>query len=712
MNPSSPDRLSVSLSFRGTRVYSSVAVAAILIACCLPESLLADAGRPLLTRAKDVLELSETESGNNRPVHLQGVVTACDDTWMGEFFLQDGTAGIFVDSKGPGRPAVGDLVDVQGVAEPGAFAPIVARPVWKVLRTAPLPAPRTVSIDQVMTGAEDGQRVEVEGWIHGIRKEQGRLCLDLVAGSDRVDVRMPREFSGDASRLLGSKVAAAGVPSATSLNFNVRRMVSVKLWVHSPSDLRIIEEAEPDPQLGKPSPVGSLSRYHIDNSPGRRFFVRGVVTYRSKGVLYLGDSSGGIEVRAGNSSNFEPGEVVDVVGFPILERGLPVLTDAIIRKTGNRGEIALKDLRSIQQLRDGLYHAELIRVEGRLINFLEKTLPGESGADQKHLTLALETPEGIITAEIENPVKNGMTPGFEIGSRIEVKGVCSTITDLNGAFQGFQVLVPSLHDVRMTKPASPFTIGRLLVALLILLVILLCIAVWSILLMRKNTRLSGDVRERSAVLAERARLAGDLHDTLEQSLTGLVFQLRTASKLIPDAPERARDHLNVATEGVLQTHSELRRSIWNLTPEALERFDLAEAISRTVRNIADSAGLDFSESTSGTSPRLDPVIQQNLLRIAQEAATNTVKHARASKIRLEILFSPEHVTLQIADDGCGIPDGTSTKTPGGGFGISGMTERAGRIGGIFSIENLPPHGTIVRVEIPVITTSSQTDIPT
>ncbi len=702
MNLPSPDRISFPLSFRGGLLLLRSATAAFLLASCFSRSLLcADSDRPLLTAARDVLMLSETESGNNREVHLQGVVTACDPSWSGEFFLQDATAGIFVDSKGSERPAVGDFVDVRGVAEPGAFAPIVAKPAWKVLRTAPLPEPKTVSIDQLMTGAEDGLRVQLEGWVHVVRAEQGRLCLDVVAGLNRVEVRLPQGFAADSSRLLGSKIAATGVSTAKSLSFNVRRMVSLKLWVHSPSDFQILAEAFPDPHIEAPSQIGSLTRYHIDNSPGRRVFVRGVVTCHNKGLLYVSDTSGGIEIRAENSSRFEPGEVVEVVGFLIIERGLPVLADAVVRRTGDHGKIVAKDLRSIQQLRDGLFHAELIRVEGRLINVLEKAPTGETGSDGRHVTLAMETSEGVIAAEVDKPVIKGKSPGVEIGSVIEITGVCATITDRNGAFQSFHVLVPSLRDVRLIRAASPFTAGRLLVALLILLAVLLCIAVWSLLLLQKNARLSGDVRERNAVLAERARLAGDLHDTLEQSLTGLAFQLKTASKLIPDAPDRAKDHLDVATEGILQTHSELRRSIWNLTPEALERFDLSEAVARTVRNIADSAGLDFSKNITGTVPGLDPVIEQNLLRIAQEAATNIVKHARASKIWLDIAFSPERVALKIADDGCGIPMGTAPRSPDGGFGITGMQERTGRIGGHFLIENRDPHGTIVHVDVSV-----------
>ena len=659
------------------------------------------AGPSVITKARDLLSLTENESGQNREIELTGVVTACDPAWTGEFFLQDDTAGVFVDAKGQGgkRPQVGDVVNVKGTSEPGAFAPIVAHPVWTVIGQAPLPAAKPVLIDQVMTGAEDGQRIEISGWVHEVRSVDGRLILDVVAGSDRVYVHLPEGAEIEPGAVVGAQAKIRGVASATSLNFNVRRMVSVELWVTSMSDFEIITPPEPDPLLQPPAPIASLTHYRIDNFPGRRFHLHGVITYRGRGVLYVSDSSGGIEVRATDTSAFEPGDVVNVSGFPIQERGLPILTDATIRSAGTKGAVAPVVLGSFQQLRDGHFHASRISVEGRLINYLERTTGADSSV--RNITLALQTGEGIVTAEIENSDVTLEQEGIQTGSRVRVVGVCATMTDRDGAFQGFHVLVPSLADVKVIEPPSMFTRGRLLTALLIVLFGLLVIALWALFLLRKNAALAGDVRERNAVLAERARLAGDLHDTLEQALTGVSLQLKTAARLISTAPDRASDHLGVASEGIRQTHSELRRSIWNLTPEALERFNLAEAISRAVKDIAAASGLQARVRVLGESPVIDPVVQQNLLRIAQEAANNVAKHAGASRIDLRLSFTRDKVSLVICDDGRGLSTKPEARGPSGGFGVIGMRERSGRIGGTFSIENRSSRGTIVRVKVPI-----------
>jgi signal transduction histidine kinase len=196
-------------------------------------------------------------------------------------------------------------------------------------------------------------------------------------------------------------------------------------------------------------------------------------------------------------------------------------------------------------------------------------------------------------------------------------------------------------------------------------------------------------------------LAADLHDTLEQSLVALSLQLKTALTLIPQGVERAMQHLEVAKEGITQTHAELRRSIWNLTPEALQSFNLAEAITRNLKQTADSAGLDFHAEVQGDLPPLETSLQQNLLRIAQEAGTNAMKHASASRLELRILFSHKEIVLSVADDGVGLEKATTETHPDHGFGIRGMQERATRIGGVLQIEKVVPRGTRVVVTIPI-----------
>ena len=659
---------------------------------------------PALTSAQQILALSEAEAGSNRPVRLEGIVTVCDPFWSGEFFLQDETGGVFIDNKmAPMRPSPGDVMEVTGVCEPGAFAPIVAKPKWRLLRKAALPPPKSVTIDQLMTGAEDGQRVEVSGWVRAFGNDQGRLRLEIVAGTDRLHVFLPREAGIDGAGYVGCKVRVRGVTSVAPLNFSTRRLVTVKIWVALPRDVELLTAAWPDPFLNPPTAIGTLAHYSLENNQGRRSHVRALVTYRNGNLLYVSDSTGGLEIRATPAPTVQPGDTVDVIGFPTLDRGLLVLADAVVRKTGKTGRLKPHALRTMQDLRNGLFHADYISVQGRLLNFIQRPL-GTSEARQ--VTIVFETAENVFTAEAIESGPVDTTTRMEIGSIVEVSGVCATTVDQKGEFESCRLLLPSLANLRIVKHASPFTIARLLVALLIVLAVSLAIAVWSVVLSRRNASLSVEVRERKAILAERSRLAHDLHDTLEQVLTGISLQLQAAQRLAATAPERAQVHLAAASEGVRQSHSELRRSIWNLASEALERLPLFEALERTGRAIADASALDFDCTLEGGLRPLDPAVEENLLRIAQEAATNAVKHAHATRIELRLAFAPAVTVLEIRDNGRGFEDKVRTPDRFGGFGLSSMRERAGRIGGSLCIESAPSQGTTVRVEIPLFPNAS------
>src|SRR6266851_3566948 len=114
----------------------------------------------LLTNASAVISLSIERASAALPVFIRGVVTASEPHWGGRFFIQDSTGGVFVENIGDIRLAPGDLLEVRGESEPGAYAPYITKPHWKKLGTAPLPQARLVSIEQLMSGAEDGQRVE------------------------------------------------------------------------------------------------------------------------------------------------------------------------------------------------------------------------------------------------------------------------------------------------------------------------------------------------------------------------------------------------------------------------------------------------------------------------------------------------------------------------------------------------------------------------
>src|SRR6266446_6212969 len=122
---------------------------------------LAHGAEETLTRAAEVLALSSEEALRGVPVQVKGIVTVAEKYWDGRFFVQDESGGVFVDNISTNQPQPGDVIEVRGISHPGAFAPVITKPDWKKIGNAPLPEPRPVAIDQLMSGVEDSQRVQI-----------------------------------------------------------------------------------------------------------------------------------------------------------------------------------------------------------------------------------------------------------------------------------------------------------------------------------------------------------------------------------------------------------------------------------------------------------------------------------------------------------------------------------------------------------------------
>ena len=209
--------------------------------------------------------------------------------------------------------------------------------------------------------------------------------------------------------------------------------------------------------------------------------------------------------------------------------------------------------------------------------------------------------------------------------------------------------------------------------------------------------------EEAGRMAERARLARELHDTLAQALTGVVLQLDAAEERSGRDAGAALDAVRTARELARETLEEARRSLWDLQPAALESGDLAGALGSEVRR-SSSDDLDASFRLTGEVRRVDPRSEEALLRIAQESLTNTRRHAAATTVEVSLDFAEAEVTLRIVDDGVGFePDAPGD--PGGrgdGFGLTSMQQRAHLVGGRIDVRSAPGKGTEVCASVPAL----------
>jgi hypothetical protein len=210
----------------------------------------------VLTNAADILSLSTAQASLGMGVRLNGIVTAAEQEWNGQFYVQDNTGGIFVNNIGGVRPTPGDRVEIQGVTASGPFAPIISRPRLEKLGTALLPPAKPVSAEQLMMGIEACQRVEISGIVRSVRVDNSRLVIDLATGGYRVRV-LTRFLPGmDPQSLVAARVRARGT-TVTRYNASMRQLISVSIYVPDTADF-IVEKAETlnpfnQPEIGRAS---------------------------------------------------------------------------------------------------------------------------------------------------------------------------------------------------------------------------------------------------------------------------------------------------------------------------------------------------------------------------------------------------------------------------------------------------------------------------
>ncbi|MDF5719491.1 MAG: PAS domain-containing protein [Rhizonema sp. PD37] len=203
--------------------------------------------------------------------------------------------------------------------------------------------------------------------------------------------------------------------------------------------------------------------------------------------------------------------------------------------------------------------------------------------------------------------------------------------------------------------------------------------------------------EQASILEERNRMAREIHDTLAQSFTGILLQVGAATQVLADDQEATQLHLEMIEELARTGLAEARRSVVALRPQLLEEGNLENALHRLVTQMRSTIDTVLIYETQGTAYALPADVENNLLRIGQEALTNAIKYACASKIRVELVYNETQCILQVKDDGRGF--GVGSIPLSSGFGLLGMSERAERIGAQLTIQSQPGQGTEIIVTI-------------
>ena len=223
----------------------------------------------------------------------------------------------------------------------------------------------------------------------------------------------------------------------------------------------------------------------------------------------------------------------------------------------------------------------------------------------------------------------------------------------------------------------------------------------------------------AGVLAERERLAHEIHDTLAQGLSSIHLLLRAAERALPDPEGTAARHVGQARRAAVDNLAEARRFVAALTPPALDGTTLAGALERlcaTTSETSDGHPLDARFRLTGEPVPLPTAHEVALLRIAQSALANTVRHSRARTARITLGHEDGHVTVEVTDDGTGFDPadlpapgpgrGPGPGREGGGFGLAAMHARMRALGGTLAVGSAPGRGTTLTARLPLTAAGS------
>ncbi len=652
-----------------------------------------------LATVAEVRALTTAEAKNHPPIRLRAQATF-DGRFSDRGVIVDETGGIFATGLKNADIRPGSIVEIEGEAEPGGYAPSAMVRKHTLLGLAPLPAARRVSLATLSDGAADCELIEVEGIVRAVTPQpNGRFDLDLQLSDGRFKTRVVSPTPA-IHGLVDSVVRVRGVCFTRYFN---QQFIEPWLLVADGADYVISQPAPADAFALPVQPISSLLTFRPNGIPRHRVKVRGSVLSAQPGQpLYLRDETRALTIRTAEFFPCVPGDTVEAIGFPALEGFLPVLEDSACRKVAPGAVPEARDLKIADSLKKS-FAGDLVRCQATLLS---------QAHEPATVRLVLSAQGSVFPATLARSDATDAFRSLETGSTLALTGIwqvglpknwaSATLLEFNPESLG--LLVRSPADIALLRP-PPFWERRATwrAAYVVGAVFLTGLVVF---IVRAGRRLRNEEAGRAAaqaqfnaVLKERSRVARELHDTLAQGLAAISLQLESAKDKVLSSPAVAIGHIDLSRALVRDSLSEARKSITQMRSQILEENDLSGAFARIGQQLTLGMPTTFSQEVTGTPRRLPTEVENNLLRIGQEALTNAIRHAGARGVSLHLHYSLDAVRLLVRDDGAGFIENPADVFDSH-FGLVGMRERVLLIGGQFTLRTAPGAGTEIEVSVP------------
>jgi PAS domain S-box-containing protein len=543
----------------------------------------------VLRFADQVRRLTPEQAERQVPVRLKAVVTFWDARLYSRF-IQDETAGIYLNelTNGPTLEP-GQLVEVEGRTGAGEYAPIVIPTSIKVLGTAKLPEAKPVSLEELVSGREDSQFVEVVGTVRSVRyeEESQNFLIDLALGGERFTAYARQLPVPNAPELVESTVRVRGVCS--TLFNRLRQLFGFRLLVPGPTDLAIEKPASATPFAVPTQSISSLLQFTAQGTYGHRVKVAGTVVYQEPGVaLFIQDEKEGLYCQTRQRAMVSPGDRVEVLGFPAKGEYTPVLQDAVYRKTGS-GTPPQPSTIGLDEALSGTYDCRLVRLTAKLLEHTQR------GREQ---FMVLQKDDFIFQAFLGQAEGDAGFGRTQVGSEVAITGICliergsSWRAGEGWRAKSFRIVLRSNADVTVLRSPPWWNVQRVLWMAAALGFVALAASAWVAVLRRRVQKQTEIIRER---LKTEAALKERYEDLLENAndmvfthdLTGRITSVnKTGERLLQRSREAllGRNLLDVMAEDYraparqlldqLVHREEVPTAEWDFLNQAAQRVKL------------------------------------------------------------------------------------------------------------------------------------------
>jgi signal transduction histidine kinase len=655
-------------------------------------------------RIKDLpAESEENLQYASQSFRVRGVVTFSDRLFNRNLlFVQDDSGGALVrvlPELFQYKPLeAGQFVEAEGTIKFTHGAAPFGVGSATVLGLGQMPNPMPFP-DRALSADAEGQWVEAEGIVRSVEDDGTLLLMEKDGG---VKTWLQGAPTGTLGRYVDALVQVRGVYS--------KKLQSHPMLLVPSLDYIQVKESPPENPFVIPSfSINEVAGQDVNPQTLHRLKITGVVTYQDDNLLFVQDDTGSASILTTTPNAVTVGDRIETIGFPEKRSGTLTFTEASVRKTGT-GKSPAPSVLSLSDVTEGRFNGLVVRLEAIVLE--QKIRDGQQ-------TLELQTGERVFQAIL--PTAAGRLKIFPTGSRIQVTGVnrVQFANHVNAKTSQQDNSMPATLDVLLRSPGDVVLIERppwwnwkYSVGLGALCVVVFAISfIWIRTLRRRVEERTRELKstmarlqketETSATLVERDRLAGEIHDSLEQGLNGIMMQLDGVDSKLSEDSDGARHYLEMARNMVRFSRAEVRHSLWNLESELLTKENLGAALTEIARQMSSNDRVQVSIEVSGDAAPLPPATEHHLLRICQEALNNALKHAEAKIIRIRLNYSEKLVQLSVADDGRGFAPNLVLTGNGMHFGLRNLRSRARKIKGRLEVISEPSKGTTIEVNVPI-----------